>query len=220
MAQRSGNRTYAPRMAPAERRRQLLDAALGLIAEQGYEAVTIEAVANRVGVTRPVVYSVFANVDELLVTLLDAHEVRTMLEVSKAVRDDVGGPGEVIRNAMREFLHSIDASPDGWRVILQAEDSAAPAEVRARYNRGRAHVTGLLAQSLAVSLGPDAEGIDTEILAEVVVTLAHRGGTLMLTDPDRYPLERMLGMVEGMALSIDELVASGSDQMERPYERS
>ncbi len=207
---RSGTRSYAPRMAPDERRRQLLDAALGLIAEKGYGAVTIEAVANRVGVTRPVVYSVFANLDELLVTLLDAHEVRTMLEVQKAVRDDGSGPGELIRNAMREFLHSIDASPDGWRVILQAEDSAAPAEVRARYNRGRAHVTGLLAEALATSLGDTADAIDAEILAEVIVTLAHRGGTLMLADPERYPLDRMLGMVEGLAVSVDELAASRS----------
>ena len=58
-------------MAPSERRRQLLDAALELIAADGYGAVTIEAIANRVGVTRPVVYSVFANVDELLLALLD-----------------------------------------------------------------------------------------------------------------------------------------------------
>lgn len=203
-------RSYAPRMAPEDRRRQLLDAALGLIAEQGYGAVTIEAVANRVGVTRPVVYSVFANLDELLVTLLDAHEVRTMLEVQKAVRDDGSGPGELIRQAMREFLHSIDASPDGWRVILQAEDSAAPEEVRARYNRGRSHVTGLLADALVMSLGDAAGAIDAEILAEVIVTLAHRGGTLMLADPARYPLDRMLGMVEGLAISVDELAASRS----------
>lgn len=201
-------RTYAPRMAPAERRRQLLDAALAQIAEQGYASVTIEAIANRVGVTRPVVYSVFANVDELLLTLLDRHEARTMVEVNKAVRDDGNGPGALIRNAMHEFLSSIHASPDGWRVVLQAEDSAAPEEVRRRNARGRAHVTGMLAEALRTSLGDAAADFDTEILAEVVVTLAHRGGTLMLSDPERYPLERMLGMVEGLATSVTELAAA------------
>ena len=207
---RGGTRTYAPRMAPEDRRRQLLDAALALIAEHGYESVTIEAVANRVGVTRPVVYSVFANVDELLVTLLDAHEKATLHEVGKAVRDDGQGPGALVRNAMVEFLTSIKASPDGWRVILQAEDSAAPEEVRRRYVRGRAHVTGMLADALGTSLGPAADDLDTEIVADGVVTLAHRGGTLMLTDPDRYPLDRMLGMAELLAAQIDDLAAAGA----------
>lgn len=204
------NRTYAPRMAPEERRRQLLEAALAQIAEHGYASVTIEAIARRVGVTRPVVYSVFANADELLLTLLDRQERRTMAEVSEAVRDYGEGPGALIRNAMRVFLRSTHASPDGWRVVLQAEDSAAPEEVRRRYRRGRAHVTAMLAEALATSLGEEAAEFDTEVLAEVVVTLAHRGGTLMLEDPERYPLERMETMVEGLATSVTELAGAGA----------
>jgi AcrR family transcriptional regulator len=196
-------------MAPDARRRQLLDAALALIAEDGYESVTIEAVAKRVGVTRPVVYSVFSNVDELLLTLLDRHEKRTLAEVGKALHDDGAGAGALVRNAMREFLQSIKASPDGWKVILQAEDSAAPAEVRRRYVRGRAHVTGLLAEALGTSLGPAAEALDTEILAEGIIALAHRGGTLMLTDPGRYPLDRMLGMADLLGSQVDVLATTG-----------
>ena len=207
---RGTTRTYAPRMAPDARRRQLLDAALALIAEDGYESVTIEAVANRVGVTRPVVYSHFANVDELLLTLLDRHEKRTLAEVGKAVRDDGQGPGALVRNAMVEFLKSIKASPDGWKVILQAEDSAAPEEVQRRYTRGRDHVTALLTDALGTSLGPAARELDMEIVAEGIITLAHRGGTLMLTDPDRYPLDRMLGMAELRAVQVDELATAGA----------
>lgn len=196
-------------MAPEDRRRQLLDAALALIAEYGYESVTIEAVANGVGVTRPVVYSVFANIDELLLTLLDRQERRMLAGVEQAVHyEGNDGPGALIRNAMDQFLSSIDAAPDGWRVILQAEDSAAPAEVRSRYASGRANVTGMLAETLAVSLGDAAADFDTEVLAEAIVTLAHRGSTLMLTDPERYPLERMLLMVEGLAVSVEGLAGA------------
>lgn len=204
-------RPYAQRMAPQERRRQLLNAALAQIAEQGYASVTIEAVASRVGVTRPVVYSVFTNVDELLLTLLDCQEARTLAEVTKAVHDYGEGPGALIRNAMHEFLHSIEASPDGWRVLLQAEDSAAPEEVRRRYRRGRGHVTAMLAEALTASLAEAPADFDAEVLAEVVVTLAHRGGTLMLKDPERYPLERMQTMVEGLATSVSELADAGTE---------
>jgi AcrR family transcriptional regulator len=201
-------RSYAPRMAPDERRDQLLQAALELIAEEGYGGITIEALARRVDVTRPVVYSAFANLDDLLVTLLDKHERATMFHVREAVRDEGDGAGALIRRAMNRFMASIESSPDGWRVILAADDSAAPPEVRRRYRRARANVTEMLADALRESLGDAVVAFDTEILAEVVITLATRGGTLMLEDPERYPLERMQTMAESIAFSVDEIAAA------------
>ncbi len=44
-------RRYAPRMAPEKRREQLIDAALSVIVHQGYEGVSIEAIARTAGVT-------------------------------------------------------------------------------------------------------------------------------------------------------------------------
>src|SRR4051812_18096989 len=52
----SSRRRYAPRVPAAERREQVLDAALVLIDRDGYGAVTMEAVAREIGVTKPVVY--------------------------------------------------------------------------------------------------------------------------------------------------------------------
>src|SRR6201986_3516149 len=65
---------YAPRMAPAQRREQLLDAALQVVLEQGYAGVSIEAIARRAGVTRPVIYDQFANLGELIQTLIEREE--------------------------------------------------------------------------------------------------------------------------------------------------
>lgn len=203
------NRPYAQRMAPQERRRQVLNAAIAQISEQGYAMVTIQAIATRVGVTRPVVYSVFANVDELLLTLLDYLQVRTLADVVKAVHTGGEGPDAVIRNSMDEFLRSIEASPADWRVLLQTDDSAAPDEVRRRCRRGRANVTAMLAETLTASLTEVPADFDAEMLAEAVVTLAHRCGTLMLENPERYPLERMRAMVEGLAISVSDLAATG-----------
>ena len=46
-------RRYAPRMAPEQRREQLIDAALDVILERGYGGVSIEAIAREAGITRP-----------------------------------------------------------------------------------------------------------------------------------------------------------------------
>src|SRR4051794_41919084 len=47
------------RMPPAQRREQLIDSALEIAARQGYENLAFEAVANRAGVTRNLVYHYF-----------------------------------------------------------------------------------------------------------------------------------------------------------------
>ena len=61
-------------MAPAEPREQLIDAALEVILEQGYGGVSIEAIARRAGVTRPVVYDHFTNLGRLLHALVEREE--------------------------------------------------------------------------------------------------------------------------------------------------
>src|SRR5437763_9979153 len=63
-----------PRLAPEIRREQLLDAALDVLTEGGFDAVTVEAVARRAGVTRPVVYNMFGDLNGLMVTLIDREE--------------------------------------------------------------------------------------------------------------------------------------------------
>jgi len=50
------NRPYAPRLLPEQRREQLLDVVLDVIDTDGVASVSMDAVARRAGVTRPVVY--------------------------------------------------------------------------------------------------------------------------------------------------------------------
>src|SRR5579871_5522882 len=77
-------RQYAPRMPPAQRREQLIDAALEVILEHGYRGVSIEAVARAAGVTRPVVYDHFPDLARLLHALVEREE-RYSLEQLEAV---------------------------------------------------------------------------------------------------------------------------------------
>src|SRR5882757_5498929 len=63
-------RTYAARVPAPQRRAQLLDAALHLVVTRGHQTVTMEAVAEQVGVTKPVVYGHFASRADMLAALL------------------------------------------------------------------------------------------------------------------------------------------------------
>jgi len=59
------------RLAPAERRDQILDAANELFAERGYDAVTIEEVAKSAGVARGLVHHYFGGRTEVYVSLVE-----------------------------------------------------------------------------------------------------------------------------------------------------
>src|SRR5947209_15081087 len=84
-------RRYAPRMPPAQRREQLIDAALEVILEHGYGGVSIEAIARRPGVTRPVVYDHFPNLGRLLHALVEREERISLRQLEEVVPDDPGG---------------------------------------------------------------------------------------------------------------------------------
>lgn len=60
-----------PRIAPAARRRQILDVAAALLTDSGVDSVQITTVALAVGVSRPLVYRLFPTRQTLLVALLE-----------------------------------------------------------------------------------------------------------------------------------------------------
>src|SRR5579875_60468 len=83
-------RRYAPRMAPSQRREQVIDAALRVIVEQGYEGVSIEAIARTAGVTRPVIYDHFPNLGALLQALIEREEAFALSQLAEVVPDPQG----------------------------------------------------------------------------------------------------------------------------------
>src|SRR5690242_15851159 len=79
------NRPYAPRLLPEQRREQLLDIVLDLIDTEGVGAVSMDAVARRAGVTRPVVYNHFTDANALLRACLDREEQRALAQILEAM---------------------------------------------------------------------------------------------------------------------------------------
>src|SRR5579871_6762652 len=82
----SDTRPRSSRLPRHERRRQLLDAALEVFVSQGYHAAAMDDIAERAGVSKPVLYQHFPGKLELYLALLDRHcdklvnAVRTALD--------------------------------------------------------------------------------------------------------------------------------------------
>jgi AcrR family transcriptional regulator len=186
-------RRYAPRMPPEERREQLLDAALGLIAEKGYESVSMEAIARRAGVTKPVVYDLFGSLADLLEALLEREEERALMQLAElmpAPAEDAD-PARVLVDGLDAFLRAVETRPDAWRLSLMPIE-AQPGIVRKHVERDRTRV----AEQLGAIVGWGVKRLDVpisdvDLLVDTIITLAEQAGRLHLEDPERYPRERL-----------------------------
>ena len=70
-------------MSSGERREQLLDATKALAVESGFHAVSIDAVAKRAGITRPIVYGHFGDLPGLLDALVERESARALGQLAE-----------------------------------------------------------------------------------------------------------------------------------------
>ena len=185
-------RKYAPRLPPEERREQLLDTALGIIAGRGYPAVSIDAIAREAGVSRPVVYGVWPDLDALLTELHQRQEQRALSQVAAAIPAVPGDrdPDEILVTAFRSFLEAVAGDPLTWRLfLLPVEGMPKAVRRRAEGTRAalRAQVTQLVDWGIEQRGGP--EGVDPELVARFLLSTAEEAGRLVLSHPHRYPPE-------------------------------
>ncbi len=183
-----------PRLAPEVRQRQLLDAALGIVAAHGVDALTVEAVARAAGVTRPVVYDQFGDLDGLVLALLEREEdvaLAPLQWIAAASREDVD-PDAFLVDGLRSFLLAVRAAPQTWRIVLMPADGGSPV-VRERIRRSRGDVTArvheLLDWGLAARGGP--AGLDTALLARLIVAIGEELARLVLAHPRRFSPDRL-----------------------------
>lgn len=197
-------RRYAPRMPPEERREQLLDATLVLVTQDGYETVSMEGIARRAGVTKPVLYDLFGSLPDLLEALLAREEERalSMLDELMPPATEDPDPGETIRLGLDAFLRAVEAHPGAWQLILMP-DEAIPAVARERLEPGGGRVTGRLKSIARTSVrGMAADRSDDELLVETLVLFTKAAGRWHLADPKRYSRERLTEFTAGLVGSM------------------
>ncbi|MFC5719408.1 TetR/AcrR family transcriptional regulator [Streptomyces gamaensis] len=192
-------RPYAPRMRPEQRREQLLDAALEIINTDGVPAVSVDGVARRAGVTRPVVYGLFTDSDHILRELLDRESRRALAQLAAVVPADLtdADPVATFTTVADGFYRAVLAEPARWRSILLPVD-AAPPPVRAYKERGEAEIRAQFADITRHFLTgrPGTDTIDIDLLAHILLNAMEEGARLLLRDPTTYPPERLTAMAE------------------------
>jgi len=181
-------RPYAARMPIEQRREQILDATIRIIARDGYEKVTIDAIARECGITRPVVYSAYDGLGPLLHALLDRSQARALAPLVEILAE-LSDPAEFVRTGTRRLIETVRSDPDIWRPILGLTENS-PREVRDRVEGDRDWIRGQIAGLLAAA-NPE---LDAEVTAHVVVAALEHVARLALEE--RYDTERLVDAVD------------------------
>ena len=105
------------RLPAAERRRQLLDVALGVFAREGYHAASMNDVAEAAGVTKPVLYQHFESKRELYLELLRDVGGRLEQAIAEATAH-AGGPRQKVEDGLRAYFRFVADQREAFQLLF------------------------------------------------------------------------------------------------------
>ena len=105
-------------MTARQRREQLLGVAKSLFAEKGFEGTSVEEIAARADVSKPVVYEHFGGKEGIYAVIVD-REVEALLGRLTESLSTRGHPRQLLERAALALLGYIEDSPDGFRMLVR-----------------------------------------------------------------------------------------------------
>jgi AcrR family transcriptional regulator len=111
-------RAPKPRMAAADRRELILEAARECFAEGGYHRTSLDAIAERAGVSKALLYEHFASKRELHAAMLEAHVHELIARINEALVDAEPGEGR-LRAGLEAFFDFIEERRGAAAIMLR-----------------------------------------------------------------------------------------------------
>lgn len=202
---RSQTRPRAAHLGPERRRPMILDAAFGVFLEKGYEGASMEEIARRAGVSKPVVYSSFAGKDALFGELLRREEERILSAIAAALpteldEDDLEPP---ITEALCAFLEAVVESPESFKVVFLGA-GGSDANITKRVQRGRERqidqISALATRWIERQGIPHAEE-QGRLHGYLFVGMAENAARALISEPDRFTPRQLAPQIARMILS-------------------
>ena len=115
--------TRAPRLTASARRAQLIEVGRSVFALRGYEAASVEEIAKRAKVSKPVVYEHFGGKEGLYAVIVDREMEYVVRRITEAISS--GTPRERVEHGALAFLTYVKDHPDGFAVLAHDAPVAA-----------------------------------------------------------------------------------------------
>nr|WP_165986501.1 TetR/AcrR family transcriptional regulator [Streptomyces sp. YIM 98790] len=105
------------RMTGTERREQLLDVGRTLFAARGFDGTSVEEIASKAGVSKPVVYEHFGGKEGLYAVVVDREMGRLLDMITGALT--AGHPRQLLEQAAFALLDYIEQHTDGFHILVR-----------------------------------------------------------------------------------------------------
>jgi AcrR family transcriptional regulator len=106
------------RMTGKQRREQLIEVGRKLFADKGFEATTVEEIAAKASVSKPVVYEHFGGKEGLYAVVVDREIAALLNGITGALSADLSSR-ETLERAAMALLEYIETSTDGFRILVR-----------------------------------------------------------------------------------------------------
>ncbi|MGV0625084.1 TetR/AcrR family transcriptional regulator [Mycolicibacter minnesotensis] len=113
------------RLPRDERRNQLMMAASDVFVDRGYHAAGMDEIADRAGVSKPILYQHFASKLELYLAVLARHVENLVSGVRQALRTTTDNR-QRLRSAIQAFFDFIEHDGQGYRLIFENDNVVEP----------------------------------------------------------------------------------------------
>ena len=195
-ADSSARGTRLPRPAS---RKQLLGAAQEVFVAHGYHAAAMDDIAERAGVSKPVLYQHFPGKLELYLALLDQHADDLVAKVRSALQSTTDNRQRVAASVRAYFDFVIGGDDDGagaFRLVFESDLKSEPA-VRDRVERMSQECVEAIAETIAHDTGFREE--EALLLSVGLAGLAEVGARWWLASEGRLSKERAVELLVGLS---------------------
>jgi AcrR family transcriptional regulator len=193
--QTTGQKPRGGRLPRRERRVQLLDSALEVFVAQGYHAAAMDDIAERAGVSKPVLYQHFPGKLELYLALLDS----ACDEVIDNCRDALAATHDNktrVAAAMAAFYSYVAGERAAFRLVFESDLTSEPA-VREHVERVTSECAAMIADVIHDDTGLPAE--QSRLLAVSLVGMAQVSARFWVSEASGITQEQAVELVTGLA---------------------
>src|SRR6266700_1771284 len=181
----SDTRPRSSRLPRHERRRQLLDAALEVFVSQGYHAAAMDDIAERAGVSKPVLYQHFPGKQELYLALLDTHSDALVEKIRDAMTSTIDNK-ERVAGANRAYFEFVGDASEAFRLVFESDLRNEPS-VRERVDRVERSCIDAITETIMADTG--VSRAPAELLAAGLVGAAVTSAQFWLASGRRVAKE-------------------------------
>jgi len=191
----SDTRPRSNRLPRHERRRQLLDAALEVFVTQGYHAAAMDEIAERAGVSKPVLYQHFPGKLELYLALLD-ESVDTLVETVRDALRSNPDPKQRVAATFGAYFEFVGGKGQAYRLVFESDLSNETA-VRDRLDRAQRECAAMVSQAVREDAGLSDD--EAHLLSVGMVGMAQVTARYWLGTRDHIPREAAEQLVARLA---------------------